>query len=81
MEWAEESLFSSLPSERGERVGSARWVNSLGGRTFTPENPAWGVPNIAPVQKAAGLRKPGTQSGTFRSIIHTHIQEQSIRKV
>lgn len=38
-----------------------------------------GVPNIAPVQKAAWLRKPSTQSGTFRSI-YTHTYSGTANK-
>lgn len=73
MEWAEEGLFlADCLRSRGERAGTARWVTSLGGRALTPEKPGVGVPNIAPVQKAAWLLKPGTQSGSFRGIyIHT----------
>lgn len=45
MKWAEEGLFlADCLRSWGEPVGTARWVNSLGGRTFTPEKPAWGFP-------------------------------------
>lgn len=71
------SLFSRLPEEL-RRAGRNGQMGNFSGRTsLNTGKPCVGVPNIAPVQKAAWLRKPGMQSGSFRSIyIHTFRDSQ-----